>query len=310
MASTTTGLSNLMQTLLDKKFLDRAKADVVYSIGAQVRTVPSNSGKTVVFNRFTPLASATTALTEATNPAGSDMTSTQVSATLAEYGDYVKVGSLFDLTSIDSGLMEHIDTIGQQASETVDDLIEAELDGGGTTVISNGAALSAVATSDTLDGQDVRTQFRKLRVAKAMRFESGLYKSIIPVSTALDLRGDSEWLDASRYTDTTNIKNGLIGKLHGVEFSETNNETINADAGAGNVDVYTTYFFGKNAYGMVDIAGTSTPKVYIKQAGSGGNSDPLHMFSTVGWKVTFVAKVLNSAWLIEFKSAASAGDNA
>lgn len=82
-----------MQTLLDKKFLDRAKKDVVYSIGAQVRTAPSNSGKTVVFNRFTPLASATTALTEATNPAGSDMTSTQVSATLAEYGKQ-KIGEI------------------------------------------------------------------------------------------------------------------------------------------------------------------------------------------------------------------------
>lgn len=312
MSSTTTTLTGLMSTFYDKKFLERAKEMQTYDVGAQVRSLPSNEGKTVYFTRFSPLAKATTALTEATNPSFVDMSTTTVSAVVSEYGSAVKVGKLFELTSIDTGLSEHVEVIAQNAGETVDELIATELDGGGTTVIANGvAAVSDIATSDTLDGEDIRTAVRKLKLNKAQKFEDGTYKSIIPVSTVHDLRGDSEWLDAHRYVGNAEaIRNGEIGMLHGVKFYETNNEVVSANAGASNVDVYTTFVFGKEAYGIVDIAGTSTPKVYVKNPSSGSTDNPIDMFSTIGWKVHFVAKVLNSDWLIELKSASSVGDNA
>jgi N4-gp56 family major capsid protein len=310
MSSTTTTLTGLMSTFYDKKFLERAKEMQTYDIGAQVRSIPANGGSTVFFTRFSPLAKATTALTEATNPTFVDMTTTTVSAVVAEYGSAVKVGKLFELTSIDTGLAEHVSVIGQNAGETVDELIANELDGGGTAQIVNSVALSVVATSDIIDGSEIRKAVRALKLAKAPKFEDGYYKAIVPVSVVHDLRGDSEWLDAHRYTDAENIKNGEVGRLHGVRFFETNNEVVDADAGAGNVDVYSTFIFGKDAYGIVDIAGTSTPKVYVKNPGSGSTDNPIDMFSTIGWKVHFAAKVLNSAWLIELKSASSVGTNA
>jgi len=310
MSSTTGTLTGLMSTFYDKKFLERAKEMQTYDIGAQVRTIPANGGTTVYFTRFSPLAKATTALTEATNPTFVDMTTTTVSAVVAEYGSAVKVGKLFELTSIDTGLAEHVSVIGQNAGETVDELIANELDGGGTEQIVNGVALSAVATSDIIDGSEIRKAVRNLKLAKAPMFDDGYYRAIIPVSVVHDLRGDSEWLDAYRYTDAENIRNGEVGRLHGVRFFETNNEVVSADAGAGNVDVYSTFIFGRDAYGIVDIAGTSTPKVYVKNPNSGSTDNPIDMFSTIGWKVHFAAKVLNSNWLIELKSASSVGTNA
>jgi len=310
MSSVTTTLTGLMSTFYDKRFLERAKEMMVYDVGAQMRSIPSNGGKTVNFSRFSPLAKATTALTEATNPAAVDMTTTTVSATVAEYGSYVKVGKLFELTSIDAGLSEHVDVIGQNAGETVDELILNALDDNGSTQFaSSAAALTDVAATDTLDGAEIRKAVRTLKLNKAPAFADGLYKAIVPVSCVHDLRGDSEWLDAYRYTDAENIRNGEIGRLHGVRFYETNNEQLDADAGSGNVDIYSTFVFGREAYGVVDIAGTSSPKVYVKQPSSGDTSNPIDMYSTVGWKVHFVAKVLNSDWIVQIKSASSAGAN-
>lgn len=295
MASITTGLTQHMSIYYDKRFLERAKLMLKHDIGAVVKPLPTNSGKTVYFNRMTPLAVATTPLTEATNPSDVDMTSTIVSATVAEYGNWTKVGSLYETTSIDVGLREHVDVHAQNAGETIDTLIKNELDGGGTTQVVNSLAVSAVTATDIIDGYEVRKSVLTLKKNKAMPFENGYFRAIVPVSVAQDLRGDSEWLDAYRYTNTENIQNGLLGRLHGVEFFETNNETVAADDGSGNVDIYTTYVFGANAYGMVDIGSDSEPKIIYKRPSDSDTSNPLNMFSTVGWKASFVAKVLNSA---------------
>ncbi|MCA9358254.1 N4-gp56 family major capsid protein [Candidatus Kaiserbacteria bacterium] len=309
MSSTTTGLAEHMSIYYDKRFLERAKLMLKYDIGAVVKPLPQNSGKTVYFNRMTPLAVATTPLTEATNPSAVDMTSTIVSATVAEYGNYTKVGSLYETTTIDVGLREHVDVHAQNAGETIDTLIRDELDGGGTAQIVNGLALTAVTATDIIDGYEVRKAALTLKKNKALPFENGYFRAIVPVSVAQDLRGDSEWLDAYRYTDASNIRDGQIGRLHGVEFYETNNEVVSADAGSGNVDVYSTFVFGANAYGMVDIGSDSEPKIIYKRPGASDTSNPLDMFSTIGWKATFVAKVLNANWLIELKTASSFGAN-
>jgi N4-gp56 family major capsid protein len=309
MASVTTGLTQHMSIYYDKRFLERAKLMLKHDIGAVVKPLPQNSGKTVYFNRMTPLAVATTPLTEATNPSDVDMTSTIVSATVAEYGNWTKVGSLYETTTIDVGLREHVDVMAQNGGETIDTLIKNELDGGGTSQVVNSLAVSAVTATDIIDGYEVRKAVLTLKKNKAMPFDNGYFRSIVPVSVAQDLRGDSEWLDAYRYTNTENIQNGLVGRLHGVEFFETNNETVAADDGSGNVDIYTTYIFGANAYGIVDIGTTSEPTIIYKRPGASDTSNPLDMFSTIGWKALFVAKVLNSSWLIELKTASSFGTN-
>jgi N4-gp56 family major capsid protein len=310
MSSITTSLTPLMSTYYDKRFLERAQEMQVYNVGAQMRAIPSNGGKTVNFSRFSPLAKATTALTEATNPTATDMTATTVSAVVAEYGAYTRVGKLFELTSIDVNLAEHVDVHGQNAGETLDELTANELDGGGTTQVVGAAAVSAIAATNVLSGAAIREAVRTLKLNKALKFNDGYFKSIVPVSCVYDLRGDSEWLDAHRYVGSAEaIRNGEIGRLHGVTFHETNNEVVDADAGAGSVDVYSTFVFGREAYGIVDIAGTSTPKVFVKQPSAGDTSNPIDMYSTVGWKAHFVAKVLNSNWLIEVKSASSVGTN-
>ena len=302
MSSTTIGLSNLMQSYYDKVFLARAELMIRYDWGATKKRMPMNMGKTIVFNRFSPLAVATTALSEAAVPTAVDMTSTHVSATIAEYGSYTRVGSLFNMTSIDVGLKEHVETIAQNAAESLDTLIAAELSANATAQIVGGAVLTAVAASNVLSGAEIRKAVRTLKKNKAKFFEDGFFRGIIPVSAAYDLRVNSEWTAANTYVNVDLYKNGDVGALHGVKFIETNNEVYEAST----VDVYHTYVFGKDAYGVLSLEGQPGSKIYLKTPGDQDTSNPVNTYSTVGWKANFVAKVLNSSWVIAIKTGVTA----
>jgi len=318
------GLTPPMQIFYDRTFLDRAMVELRYDYGAQVKNIPLNSGKTVYFTRFTPLAVATTALSEAANPTAADMTAATVSATLADYGNYTTVGSLYSMTSIETGLTEHVSVHGQNAGETIDRLIRTELVSGATNLLvstsTGGAAgsttaVSTIHTSDTLTGLEVRRVARALKKAKAQKFDGGLFRAIIGPDTAMDLMGNSEWTNANIYQTPEAIKRGVVGKLHGVEFVESNDQHYVLSAGfstsASNVaNVYSNFFCGKNAYGVINLGSISAPKVYVKTPGAESTDNPLNQFSTVGWKMPFAVKTLNTNWLINLKTGATDGFNA
>lgn len=292
-----------MSTYYDKVFLERAEAALTYDVGAQAKNVPLNSGKVVYFNRFSPLAAATSAITDAAVPTAVDMTGTIVSATIATYGTYTKVGQEFNLTSIDEGLKEHVAVMGQNAGETLDTLIAAALSASNTEQLAGAkSALTAVAATDTLSGAEIRKAVRTLKKNKAKTFSNGMFKAIVAASAAYDLRGNSEWLDASRYTDAANIKNGQLGKLYGVEFYETNNEVSESST----VTVYHNFVFGANAYGIVRLEGQPGSRIYVKTPGSTDTSNPIDTWSTVGWKASMVAAVLNSSWIVDIKCGVTA----
>lgn len=303
MSSTTTGLTTLMSTYYDKVFLERAEMALTYDVGAQKKNLPTNSGKTMYFNRFSPLTAATTALTEAAVPTAVDMTSTVVSAVVADYGSYTKVGTLFNMTSIDENLKEHAAVMGQNAGETLDTLLAAALSASNTEQLAGAKSnITAVAATDTLSGAEIRKAIRTLKKKKAKTFGNGMFKGIIAASAAYDLRGNTEWLDASRYTDASNIKTGQLGKLYGVEFYETNNEVSTSST----VTVYHNFIVGANAYGMVNIANQPGHRIYVKTPGPQDTSNPVDSWSTVGWKATFAAVVLNSTWVVDVKSGVTA----
>lgn len=304
MDTTTSSLSGLMAIFYSKDFLSRVKLMTVYDIGAQKRPMPRNSGKTIYFNQFTRLAPVTSALSESTNGSATALSTTIVSATVAEYGAYGPVSSLYDMTNIDEGLREHVAVFAQQGAESIDGLIKTALNASNTAQLAGAKSdITAIAATDVLSGAEIRKAVRTLKLAGAMVFADNLYKGIIGEHAIYDLRGNSEWLDASRYTDASLIKNGEVGTLHGVKFYETNNESTISST----VTVYETFIFGQNAYGIVDIGAGSNVEIIVKKSGSQDTSNPLNMFSTVGWKVNaFVAKVLNANWIVSIKSGATA----
>ncbi len=80
------------------------------------------------------------------------------------------------------------------------------------------------------------------------------------------------------------------------------------EGGAGNVAVYATVFFGKDAWGIIEPSAESL-EVIVKQRGSAGTSDPLDQRSTVGWKASHAAQILYDERIVRVESGSSYGSD-
>lgn len=116
------------------------------------------------------------------------MTSTQVSATIAEYGSYTRISSLFELTSIDEGLKEHTEVHGYNAGYTIDTLIAAELSANATVQLAGAKTnITAIAATDTLTGAELRKARRTLMTNKALTFPGGYFRLLVQPYQTYDL---------------------------------------------------------------------------------------------------------------------------
>lgn len=307
-AQVTTGLTQEMNEHYELTFLERAEYEYIFNQGLQMRTLPQNNGKTVVYTRHTPLATVTTALTEGVNPSEVNLTATNVSATLAEYGTTVKISRFLSLTSIDAGNEEKIEVIGQNMGETLDELTRNELFTGCTVQLANSrAALTDVTTGDVLTVEELRKAVRTLKVNKARRYQDRIAPWIGKVGpyTSYDLTKDSTFLSADIYDNgATKLYNGELGKILGVRLIESPNQYQSANAGASNAEVFTNFVHGSDAAGTIDLTGDK-PQLFIIPHTKVDSGNPAGRFSLVSWAGSTVNKTLNANWLIGIKTGAT-----
>jgi len=307
-AQLTTGLTQEMSTYYEKVFLARAEYEYIFNQGAQMRTQPANEGKTVVFTRHTPLATATTALTEGVNPAEVNLTATNVSATLAEYGNTVKISRFLSLTSIDANNKEKIEVVGQNMGETLDELTRNELFTGATAQLAGGkSVLTDVAITDVLSVVELRKAVRTLKLNKARRYQDRVapWMGKVGPNTSYDLTTDSTFLSADIYDNSaTKLYNGELGKILGVRLIESPNQYESVNAGTASADVFSNFIHGSDAFGCIDLVGDK-PQLYIIPSTKIDSGNPAGRFSTVAWAASYVTKTLNADWIINIKTGAT-----
>jgi N4-gp56 family major capsid protein len=312
--SLTTTLTPEMSVYYEKVFLDRAVLEQVYSFLTVKKNMPKNGGKSISFTRQTPFTITTAALTEGENPTGTPFSATQISCTVAEYGDYDSISSLFELTSIDAGLQEKVETMGQYAGEKMDTVLLTAMVGGGTRQYAGGGGLTGVGSTDVMTVAQLRKAVKTLKIAKAPKFSApigkisgGAYRGVIDSYAWYNLMGDSAVGNFTTINTGSSpelvgqIKDQEIKRLAGIDLIESNNVASLATLGASSSDTgYISFICGKGAVGEVDVAGSGNVEIIHEASNTGGVANPLHMFGTIGWKVKgYVAKVLNSNWLIE-----------
>ena len=71
-----------------------------------IHIFPKNGGKTIEFRKYSPLAKATTPITEGVTPNGNKLNVTAITATIAQYGDWIQLSDLLDLTAIDNNVLQ------------------------------------------------------------------------------------------------------------------------------------------------------------------------------------------------------------
>jgi hypothetical protein len=171
-------------------------------------------------------------------------------------------------------------------------------------------ARASVAGTDILTVTEIRKAVRTLKKNHANPFTSGPdgaarrphFICICSPDATYDLQSDSLWQDVSKYSNAEQIYSGEIGRLFGVVFVEASNAPTLAAAGASSADLQQTIVFGEEAYGVVDINGSSAIHSIVKPKGSAGSADPLDQISTVGAKIdAFTVKILNDAWIVRIE---------
>jgi N4-gp56 family major capsid protein len=208
------------------------------------------------------------------------------------------------LTAIDNTLLETTKLLGSQAGSTLDTVTREVLNGGTSVMYSGGKeARDALDAGCKLTVDDIYKAARFLKTQNAPKID-GSYVAIIHPDVAYDLMRDEEWVDVHKYSATSEIFEGEIGKLAGVRFVETTEAKIFADAGADGRSVYSTLVLGANAYGVTEVTGGGLTHI-VKQLGSGGTADPLNQRATAGWKGTKTAERLVENYMIRIESASS-----
>lgn len=329
MANTTlTQVPAGIQAFYDKNLLMRSVAYFVHDKFGQAKSLPTKSSETIKFRRYSNLAAATTPLTEGVTPAGSQLAVTDITAAVVQYGDFVTLTDKIAMHVEDNVVMEATDILGDQAGLTVDtvwrDAVIPNLANSTIlTVAGAGTTEAALVAADIITAAALDQSILSLKNNLAKKFTGVItgstsvgtspiraaYMSIVHPDVVYDLENITGYKNASEYASQGDIQEGEVGAYKDIRFIETTQGYINVDGGAAAVDTYHTAIFGKEAYGVVTLRGKAKMDVYVKPLGSGGTSDPINQRSTVGWKASTVAKILNDAYAVSVISASSQGTN-
>jgi N4-gp56 family major capsid protein len=291
-------------------------------------------GSSVVFQIYTDLAQATTALSETTDPDAVALgNTTQVSVTLQEYGNAslaTRKLELFSLSDVDPAIA---DIIAFNMADSLDTVALATLIGGTNAIAEvNGAAVSTYAgtytngttqksilSTDTIKSRDIRLAVAKLRANKAVPRQGEYYWCGIHPEVSHDLRaetGSGGWRDDHKFSETgaSEFWPGTIGTYEGAMFVESPRMANFADGtgsgsasgtfgtssyvnATGGVRVFRTLVAGKQALAE---AVAEEPHVIF-----GPVVDKLMRFRPIGWYGVLGFARYREAALVRIESSSS-----
>jgi N4-gp56 family major capsid protein len=316
-----------VQAFYDRNLLSRAQPNDVHGRFGQKRPIAMRSGNQIKFRRYSQLAAATTALTEGVTPAGSSLAVTDVTSTLAQYGDFITLSDLVSMVNQDPVVTEATDVLGDQAGTTIDLTRRDVLVAGSNAAMASGVA-NRLALVNKLTGPDLDKAIRFLKNQNAKFMKEGIgasdgvgtgairkaYIGIVHPDVEFDLESITGFRAVSDYSSQQGVIEDEIGSYKNIRFVTSTNAKVWADGttvltagykGVTKNDVYATLIIAAESYGVSPLAGQAM-QTYVKALGSAGSADPLEQRSTVGWKATTVTTILNQAWLIRIESLASA----
>ena len=282
---------------------------------------PSNQsmpGSTVTFTIQNDLAVASTALSESTDVSAVAMSDSQVTLTLAEYGNAVITTALGRGTSFLDLDKVVTNVVGFNAGVSLDTIARNVLQAGTNVAyaVGNGTnvatARNQVSPANTLTAADIRAARATLARANVQRI-GGYYLAFIHPDSSYDLQGQTgaaTWNEPHAYNEPDQIWQGELGAFQGFRFIETPRAPIFADAGSSTTltDVYRTICMGRQAlakaYSYVD-GNDEYPTVV-----PGPITDHLRRFVPWGWYWLGAYGIFRQAALVGIESASSIGQNA
>ena len=321
MAVTQASSLSVDQAAYDRLAYFALRSELLFDQAADVQaTNQAMPGSSVIFTIFSEMAAATSTISETSDLTPVTMADSQVTVTLAEYGNTVNTTAKLRGTSFLDVDAVAANLIGYNAGNSIDQVVSAVLAGGTNVVYGGGGSSDPTSTvtiqaEDIIEANDVRKVTAALRGANVATF-NGYYMGYIHPDVSYDLRketGNASWNAPHINVDTANIYNGEIGTFESVRFIETPRAPLAANASngtstTGTIDVYGTLIMGRQAlakaYSMVDGNGV-VPKVV-----RGPVVDSLMRFNPIGWYWLGGYGRFREAALRRIDSSSSIGSNA
>ncbi len=291
-------MSGELKEFYDTELLENARVELFYAQFGKKQKLPANHGVSVEWRKWNTFARATE-LVEGVIPTGQKFGMSTKHGAIKQYGTYTAITDKLEMRAYDDTILGATEEMGASAAETQEVLIRDALLVNKTVLYCDNITLATGAVSGTTPNAPnlmeasatVMSLLTPDMVAKTVTTMkknrvptiNGKYYAVIHPSVAYELRKTKEWIEAHKYSATSEIFNGEIGELHGCRFIENvfapvlDGEYANKAGGV----TYATYFFGKDAFGIIDPEGGALEMIIKGKEQAGG---PLNQFSTIGYK--------------------------
>ena len=294
----TNTLAGELKTFYDTELLENARVEMFYAQFGKKQPLPAGRGKTIEWRKWNTFEKAQQ-LQEGVIPSGQKFGMSSKTGTINQYGTYATVSDQLELHAYDDVILGATEEMGASAAETQETLIRDALLVNTNVLYCDNITLATGAVSGTPTAPNqmeasatVLAALTPDMVAKAVTklkkdrvpTINGKYYAVIHPSVAYDLRKSDAWVEAHKYGSPAEIYNGEIGELHGCRFIENVFAPVLAGDYANKAGgaTYATYFFGKDAFGIIDPEGGAMEMIVHDKSEIGG---PLNQFSTIGYKL-------------------------
>lgn len=288
-SNTTSNLALGVNFQMMKGLLSSARKKLPFFNGTLPGDLSKNgSASSVKWERIENLSAATTTLSEVTGTAtaffGRDAvqpTLTTVTAAMAKKGNAIILTEEVDLYQMNVRAMRFMDTLGANAGESLNVLMESVYSTFTNIRYANGSAGGGTADTNVASAitlTDIKFAVNKLNRNSALQFTPVGYGSTnigsLPVRSSYygichpdveeDIRGLSGFIAVEQYGGYTETMPFEFGSVGGVRFCATEIIPISTSAstttstglrGASSIlnDVYSTYIYGKECVGSVGL---------------------------------------------------------
>ena len=244
MAYTQASSVSVDQAAYDRLAYFALRSELLFDQAAEVEaTNQAMPGSSVIFTIFADLDAATSTLTETSDVTPVAMSDSQVTVTLAEYGNTINTTAKLRGTAFLDVDAAAANLIGYNAGNSMDQVVREVLAGGSNVTYGGGGSTdpssrTTVQTEDIIEANDVRKVTAALRGANVPTF-NGYYIGFIHPDVSYDLRketGNASWNAPHVNLDTENIYNGEIGTFESVRFIETPRTKVRTNASDGSGD--------------------------------------------------------------------------
>lgn len=326
--TTTTQVDPAVDVYYNRLLLKRLLPHLAHHLFGQQKPVPMKSGTQPKFRKYSSLTKATTPITEGQIPTAQQMSKTDITGQLEQYGSYVEVTDKVEYVVEDANLTEATELIAANAGESLDEIYREALVAGTNVFYANSVAgRTSIITGPAEADFDLIVRGLKDNKAKPWKTQpiygtprvgsvpiGASYYAIIDAYAEHDISALTNFVPVQKYPDGgKSAMENEIGAYKNLRFVMTTEakvwESAGGSSGSGfkttdgtNWDVHTALIFGQNAYGICPLEGKAIEHIFKSKAEAGG---PLEQFSTTAWKAMTDCLILEDAAMYRYEFAVS-----